>query len=140
VSPDALHQLANGMCWLKLCGSSEWEGAGRRAGRKIGAAIQPREARAGGDTVDTFLDWFVVLVDGQLSNQPMGKVGQVFHPNQDRIVSVRECARSQVRPDATKLPTASVLLASCEGVLADERRDALQELGRQAGTPSAGCW
>jgi hypothetical protein len=29
--------------------------------------------------------------------QPMGKVGQVFHPNQDRIVSVRECARSQVR-------------------------------------------
>jgi hypothetical protein len=28
--------------------------------------------------------------------QPMGKVGQVFHPNQDRIVSVRECARSQV--------------------------------------------
>jgi DNA (cytosine-5)-methyltransferase 1 len=33
--------------------------------------------------------------------QPMGKVGQVFHPNQDRIVSVRECARSQVRPSAT---------------------------------------
>lgn len=28
--------------------------------------------------------------------QPMGKVGQVFHPDQDRIVSVRECARSQV--------------------------------------------
>uniref|UniRef100_A0A383WCP9 Cytosine-specific methyltransferase n=1 Tax=Tetradesmus obliquus TaxID=3088 RepID=A0A383WCP9_TETOB len=31
--------------------------------------------------------------------QPMGKVGQVFHPNQDRIVSVRECARSQGFPD-----------------------------------------
>ena len=29
--------------------------------------------------------------------QPMGKVGQVFHPEQDRIVSVRECARAQVR-------------------------------------------
>ncbi len=28
--------------------------------------------------------------------QPMGKVGQVFHPEQDRIMSVRECARSQV--------------------------------------------
>lgn len=28
--------------------------------------------------------------------QPMGKVGQVFHPDQDRIVSVRECARAQV--------------------------------------------
>jgi len=31
--------------------------------------------------------------------QPMGKVGQVFHPTQDRIVSVRECARSQGFPD-----------------------------------------
>ncbi|DBB09374.1 TPA: hypothetical protein ACH3X3_007949 [Trebouxia sp. C0006] len=31
--------------------------------------------------------------------QPMGKVGQVFHPNQDRIVSVRECARAQGFPD-----------------------------------------
>jgi len=30
--------------------------------------------------------------------QPMGKVGQVFHPDQDRIVSVRECARAQARP------------------------------------------
>jgi len=30
---------------------------------------------------------------------PMGKVGQVFHPLQDRIVSVRECARSQGFPD-----------------------------------------
>ena len=29
--------------------------------------------------------------------QPMGKVGQVFHPDQDRIVSVRECARAQAR-------------------------------------------
>ena len=25
------------------------------------------------------------------------QVGQVFHPEQDRIVSVRECARAQVR-------------------------------------------
>ncbi|GAX75038.1 hypothetical protein CEUSTIGMA_g2482.t1 [Chlamydomonas eustigma] len=31
--------------------------------------------------------------------QPMGKVGQVFHPEQNRIVSVRECARSQGFPD-----------------------------------------
>lgn len=28
--------------------------------------------------------------------QPMGKVGLCFHPEQDRIVTVRECARSQV--------------------------------------------
>ena len=33
----------------------------------------------------------------------MGKVGQVFHPNQDRIVSVRECARSQGFPDTFRL-------------------------------------
>jgi DNA (cytosine-5)-methyltransferase 1 len=29
----------------------------------------------------------------------MGKVGQCFHPSQDRIVTVRECARSQGFPD-----------------------------------------
>lgn len=28
--------------------------------------------------------------------RPMGTVGMCFHPNQDRILSVRECARSQV--------------------------------------------
>ena len=33
---------------------------------------------------------------------PMGKVGTVFHPNQDRIVTVRECARCQGFPDAFK--------------------------------------
>ena len=33
---------------------------------------------------------------------PMGKVGQVFHPEQDRIVSVRECARCQGFPDKFK--------------------------------------
>ena len=35
--------------------------------------------------------------------QPMGKVGQVFHPTQDRIVSVRECARAQGFPDDFRL-------------------------------------
>jgi DNA (cytosine-5)-methyltransferase 1 len=34
--------------------------------------------------------------------QPMGKVGQCFHPEQDRILSVRECARSQGFPDKHK--------------------------------------
>ena len=29
--------------------------------------------------------------------QPMGKVGRVFYPKQDRIVSVRECAWAQVQ-------------------------------------------
>lgn len=28
--------------------------------------------------------------------QPMGKVGMCFNPEQDRIITVRECARSQV--------------------------------------------
>lgn len=29
----------------------------------------------------------------------MGKQGRVLHPNQDRIISIRECARSQGFPD-----------------------------------------
>ncbi|WZN58936.1 DNA (cytosine-5)-methyltransferase [Chloropicon roscoffensis] len=33
---------------------------------------------------------------------PMGKVGTVFHPDQDRVVSVRECARTQGFPDTFK--------------------------------------
>ena len=31
--------------------------------------------------------------------QPMGKVGQCFHPEQDRCISVREAARAQGFPD-----------------------------------------
>ena len=31
--------------------------------------------------------------------QPMGKQGRVLHPDQHRVVSVRECARSQGFPD-----------------------------------------
>ncbi len=31
--------------------------------------------------------------------EPMGKSGRVLHPEQDRVVSVRECARSQGFPD-----------------------------------------
>ena len=36
--------------------------------------------------------------------QPMGKVGQVFHPEQNRIVSVRECARAQARAPPAHQP------------------------------------
>jgi len=34
--------------------------------------------------------------------EPMGKQGRVLHPEQNRLVSVRECARSQGFPDAYK--------------------------------------
>ena len=34
--------------------------------------------------------------------KPMGKQGRVLHPDQHRLVSVRECARSQGFPDTYK--------------------------------------
>lgn len=45
------------------------------------------------------LDWQGHFPTSTTDPQPMGKVGQVFHPEQDRIVSVRECARAQGFPD-----------------------------------------
>lgn len=45
------------------------------------------------------LDWLGHFPTSTTDPQPMGKVGQVFHPEQDRIVSVRECARAQGFPD-----------------------------------------
>ena len=46
------------------------------------------------------LDWQGHFPTSTTDPQPMGKVGQVFHPEQDRIVSVRECARAQGFPDS----------------------------------------
>jgi len=46
------------------------------------------------------LDWTGHFPTSTTDPQPMGKVGQVFHPEQDRIVSVRECARAQGFPDS----------------------------------------
>ncbi|CAI5954923.1 unnamed protein product [Closterium sp. NIES-64] len=45
------------------------------------------------------LDWAGNFPTSVTDPQPMGKVGMCFHPEQDRIVSVRECARSQGFPD-----------------------------------------
>jgi DNA (cytosine-5)-methyltransferase 1 len=45
------------------------------------------------------LDWMGHFPTSTTDPQPMGKVGQVFHPEQHRIVSVRECARAQGFPD-----------------------------------------
>ena len=45
------------------------------------------------------LDWVGHFPTSTTDPQPMGKVGQVFHPEQHRIVSVRECARAQGFPD-----------------------------------------
>lgn len=46
------------------------------------------------------LDWRGHFPTSTTDPQPMGKVGQVFHPDQDRIISVRECARAQGFPDS----------------------------------------
>ena len=42
------------------------------------------------------LDWDGNFPTSITDPQPMGKVGMCFHPEQDRILTVRECARSQV--------------------------------------------
>ncbi len=49
------------------------------------------------------LDWNGHFPTSTTDPQPMGKVGQVFHPEQDRIVSVRECARAQGFPGNARL-------------------------------------
>ncbi|AEE83379.1 (cytosine-5-)-methyltransferase [Arabidopsis thaliana] len=46
------------------------------------------------------LDWQGNLPISITDPQPMGKVGMCFHPEQDRIITVRECARSQGFPDS----------------------------------------
>ncbi|GAB2287655.1 hypothetical protein Dimus_022025 [Dionaea muscipula] len=48
------------------------------------------------------LDWEGNFPTSITDPQPMGKVGMCFHPDQDRIVTVRECARSQGFRDSYK--------------------------------------
>ncbi|KAG7612367.1 Bromo adjacent homology (BAH) domain [Arabidopsis suecica] len=46
------------------------------------------------------LDWQGNFPTSVTDPQPMGKVGMCFHPEQHRILTVRECARSQGFPDS----------------------------------------
>ncbi|CAH8298780.1 unnamed protein product [Eruca vesicaria subsp. sativa] len=46
------------------------------------------------------VDWEGNFATSITDPQPMGMVGMCFHPEQDRILSVRECARSQGFPDS----------------------------------------
>ncbi|GFN82629.1 DNA (cytosine-5)-methyltransferase [Plakobranchus ocellatus] len=45
------------------------------------------------------LDWDGFFSTTVTNPEPMGKQGRVLHPEQHRVVSVRECARSQGFPD-----------------------------------------
>ncbi|CAG9828260.1 unnamed protein product [Diabrotica balteata] len=45
------------------------------------------------------LEWFGYFGTTITNPEPMGKQGRVLHPDQHRVVSVRECARSQGFPD-----------------------------------------
>nr|XP_044998523.1 DNA (cytosine-5)-methyltransferase 1 isoform X2 [Jaculus jaculus] len=49
------------------------------------------------------LEWDGFFSTTVTNPEPMGKQGRVLHPEQHRVVSVRECARSQGFPDAYRL-------------------------------------
>lgn len=48
------------------------------------------------------MDWNGYFGTTITNPEPMGKQGRVLHPEQHRVVSVRECARSQGFPDCYK--------------------------------------
>eukprot|EP00963_Diacronema_lutheri_P012368 scaffold1724_cov341-Pavlova_lutheri.AAC.44 len=84
----------------------EWfKGPGMREKQKLVPWCLPNTAdrHNGWRGLYSRLDWDGHFPTATTDPNPMGKVGQVFHPEQDRIVSVRECARSQGFPDSFHL-------------------------------------
>lgn len=76
-------------------------GAGAKPSPLVPACLPNTESRHNGwRGLYSRLHWEGHFPTSVTDPNPMGKVGQVFHPNQDRIVSVRECARSQGFPDS----------------------------------------
>jgi len=111
--PNDVVELGDGGRTVKLVYEPGFVGARGREGKNGGVGAKPQE--------DTLIPWCLPHTGARHNNwaglygrldwaghfgttvtspEPLGKQGVVVHPDQHRVVSVRECARSQGFPDA----------------------------------------